>query len=49
MSKERIQIAPEFFDMLCAGDTLSMTPTRLRQMVEIIHDKLSGSGYRAAA
>lgn len=41
--------APEFFDMLCAGDTLSMTPTRLRQMVEIIHDKLSGSGYRAAA
>jgi hypothetical protein len=41
--------APELFDALCAGDTLAMTPARLRQLVQVIQGKVSGNGYRAAA
>jgi len=41
--------ASEFFDALCAGDTLALTPARLRHIVRVVHGKLTGAGFRAAA
>lgn len=40
---------PEFFEALCAGDTLSLTPERLRQTLRVIHAKLTETSFRAAA
>ena len=39
----------EFFQALCADDTLSITPARLRHVVRVVHGKLANSGFRAAA
>ena len=38
-----------FFSELCDGDLLPLAPARLKQVVRIIHGKLAGSGFRAAA
>jgi len=40
---------PEFFEALCGEDALPFTPDQLRQLLSVIHTKISDTGFRAAA